>query len=47
MTLRLTPRPPAEAKRIKTWWRGHRLAAPDLEGQQRKGDRDEDPGEEG
>jgi plasmid stabilization system protein ParE len=30
MTLRLTPRALAEAKRIKTWWRRHRLAAPDL-----------------
>ncbi len=30
MTLRLTPRALAEAKRIKSWWRRHRLAAPDL-----------------
>jgi plasmid stabilization system protein ParE len=30
MTLRLTPRALAEAKRIKAWWRRHRLAAPDL-----------------
>jgi len=30
MILRLTPRALAEAKRIKTWWRRHRLAAPDL-----------------
>ena len=30
MTLRLTPRALAEAKRIKTWWRRHRPAASDL-----------------
>jgi plasmid stabilization system protein ParE len=30
MTLRLTPRALAEAKRIKTWWRRNRPAAPDL-----------------
>ena len=30
MTLRLTPRALAEAKRIKSWWRRHRVAAPDL-----------------
>lgn len=30
MTLRLTPRALAEAKRIRTWWRRNRGAAPDL-----------------
>ena len=30
MTLRVTPRALAEAKRINTWWRRHREAAPDL-----------------
>lgn len=30
MTLRLTPRALAEAKRIETWWRRNRSAAPDL-----------------
>jgi plasmid stabilization system protein ParE len=30
MTLRLTPGALAEAKRIKTWWRRNRPAAPDL-----------------
>jgi plasmid stabilization system protein ParE len=30
MTLRLTPRALAEAKRMKTWWRRSRPAAPDL-----------------
>lgn len=30
MILRLTPRALAEAKRIKTWWRQNRPAAPDL-----------------
>jgi len=30
MTLRLTPRALAEAKRIKTWWRRNRPAAPSL-----------------
>lgn len=30
MTLRFTPRALAEAKRIKTWWRRNRAAAPDL-----------------
>lgn len=30
MKLRLAPRALAEAKRIKTWWRENRPAAPDL-----------------
>jgi plasmid stabilization system protein ParE len=30
MKLRVTPRALAEAKRINTWWRRHREAAPDL-----------------
>ena len=30
MTLRLTPRALAEAKRIKAWWRRNRPAAPEL-----------------
>jgi len=30
MTLRLTPRALADAKRIKTWWRRNRSGAPDL-----------------
>ncbi len=30
MTLRLTPRALAEAKRIKTWWRRNRPAAPSM-----------------
>ena len=30
MTLRLTPRALAEAKRIEAWWRRNRPAAPDL-----------------
>jgi plasmid stabilization system protein ParE len=30
MTVRLTPRALAEAKRIKAWWRRNRPAAPDL-----------------
>ncbi len=30
MTVRLTPRALAEAKRIETWWRRNRPAAPDL-----------------
>ncbi len=30
MTLRFTPRALAEAKRIKTWWRRNRPAAPNL-----------------
>ena len=30
MTLRLSPRALAEAKRIETWWRRSRPAAPDL-----------------
>jgi plasmid stabilization system protein ParE len=30
MKLRLTPRALAEAKRIKTWWRQNRRAAPHL-----------------
>jgi plasmid stabilization system protein ParE len=30
MSLRLTPRALGEAKRIKTWWRRNRPAAPDL-----------------
>jgi plasmid stabilization system protein ParE len=30
MTPRLTPRALREAKRIKTWWRKNRPAAPDL-----------------
>jgi hypothetical protein len=29
MTLRLTPRALAEAKRIKTWWRRNRSEAPE------------------
>lgn len=30
MKLRLTPRALSEAKRLKTWWRKNRQAAPDL-----------------
>jgi plasmid stabilization system protein ParE len=30
MNLRLTPRALLEAKRLKTWWRKNRPAAPDL-----------------
>lgn len=30
MTIRLTPRALAEAKRMKAWWRRNRPAAPDL-----------------
>jgi plasmid stabilization system protein ParE len=30
MNLRITPRALAEAKRIKTWWRRHRLGNPAL-----------------
>ena len=30
MKVRLTPRALSEAKRIKTWWRENRPAAPDL-----------------